>query len=93
MPAQTISFRKDGSLLLWSQITARNAVIAVKLDIIEGCGDAMPAGHSSGLRTTDMRHGSNDYVSEAQGFAYQDDLKFDRGACHQLPGAKKIDAG
>jgi hypothetical protein len=40
-----------------------------------------------------MRHGSNDYVSEAQGFAYQDDLKFDRGANRQSPGAKKIDAG
>jgi len=73
--------------------TGRNVIVAVKLDIIEGCGDAMPAGHSSGLRTTDMRHGSNDYVSEAQGFAYQDDLKFDRGANRQSPGAKKIDAG
>jgi hypothetical protein len=53
----------------------------------------MPAGHSSGLCTAHMRHGSNDYVAQAQGLAYQHDLKLDRGANRQLPGAEKKDAG
>jgi len=47
--------------------TGRNAIVAVKLDVIEGCGDAMPARHSSGLCAAHMRHRSNDNVSEAQG--------------------------
>src|SRR6266436_4407186 len=55
--------------------TGRNVIVAVKLDIIEGCGDAMPAGHSSGLRTADMRQGSNDYVSEAQLFIDDQPMK------------------
>jgi len=92
MPAQTISFRKDGSLLLWSQITARNAVIAVKLDIIEGCGDAMPARHSGGFRSANARHCGSDNVAEAQGLADQNDFKLDGGANCQLPGTKKIDS-
>src|SRR5258708_3706872 len=73
--------------------TRRNAVVAVKLDIIEYRGDAIPAGHRSGLCTAHMRHGSNHHVPEAQGLAYQYDLKLDRSANRQLPGAEKIDAG
>src|SRR5437016_7758576 len=51
----------------------------------------MPAWHSRRLCAAHMRHGSNDDVSEAQGPAYQHDLKLDRRANRQLPGAEKID--
>jgi len=73
------------------EITRRNAVVAAKLDIIEGCGDAIPIWHSGGLCPAHMRHGGNHDVSEAQGLAYQHDVQLDRGANRQLPGAEKID--
>jgi hypothetical protein len=68
-------------------------VVAVKLDVIEGCGDAVPTGHGSGLRAAHVGHGHHDDVAEAQRFADQDDFKFDRSANGELPGAEKIDAG
>src|SRR6267378_3430652 len=82
-----------GARNLRFQKTGRNAIVAVKLDIIEGCGDAIPARHISGLCAAHLRHRSNHHVSEAQGLAYQHDLKLDRGANRQMDGAEKIDAG
>jgi hypothetical protein len=83
MDARDLRFEKTG----------RYVIVAVELDIIEGCGDAIPAGHGSGFCAAHMCHRSSDHVSEAQGLAYKDNLKFDRGANRQPPGAKKIDAG
>ncbi len=71
---------RTGARILWFQKTRRNVVVAVKLHIIEGCGDAIPAGHGGGLRPAHMRHGRHDDVAETQGFADQHDFKFDRGA-------------
>ena len=85
--------KRTGARDLRFQKAGRDVIVAVKLDIIEGCGDAMPARHSSGLCAAHMRHGSNDNVSEAQGLAYQHDLKLDRGANRQAHGAEEIDAG
>ncbi len=68
-------------------------VVAVKLNIIEGCGDAIPAGHGCGFCPADMRPRYNDDVSESQGFAYEHDLKLDRYANCQVLGAQKIDPG
>ena len=56
MDARDLRFEKTG----------RYAIVAVKLDIIEGRGDAKPAGHGSGLCTAHMRHRSNDHVALAQ---------------------------
>ena len=69
-----------GERILWFQKTRRNAVVAIKLYIIEGCGDAIPAGHGGGLCAAYMRHCRHDDIAEAQGFADQHDFKFDRGA-------------
>src|SRR5260370_14937572 len=77
---------------LWFQITGRDAVVAVKLDFIEGRGDAIPAGHGSGFCSAHARHRCHDDVAEAQGFADQHDFQLDRDADCQLPGAQKIDA-
>jgi hypothetical protein len=68
-------------------------VVAIKLDIIEGCRDSIPAGHGGGLCAADVSHGGHDDVAEAQRFADQHDFKFDGGANWQLPGAEKINAG
>ena len=68
-------------------------VVAVKLDIIKGSGDAMPAGHGCGFRAADMGHGGHDDIAETQRFADQDNFEFDRSADWQLSGAEKINAG
>ncbi len=73
--------------------TGRHAVVAVKLDVIEGCGDAVPAGHGGRLRSANMGPRSHDDVAEAQRLADQHDFQFDRSASRQQPGAKKIDSG
>jgi len=91
MPAQTFRFERWKLVIMVSD-NARNAVIAVKLDIIEGCGDAMPARHSGGFRSANARHCGSDNVAEAQGLADQNDFKLDGGANCQLPGTKKIDS-
>jgi hypothetical protein len=67
-------------------------VVPVKLDIIEGCRDAMPAGHGGGFCAAHMRSGRHDDVAEAQRFADQDNFKLNGSANGQLPGAEKIDA-
>src|SRR5437763_1136946 len=74
------------------QITGRDAVVAVKLDIIEDCSDAMPARHGGRFCSAHTCHGCSDNVAEAQGFAYQHNFQFDRSANRQLPGTQKIDA-
>ena len=67
-------------------------VVAVKLNIIEGCGDAIPAGHGCGFCPADIRHRYNDDVSESQGFADQHNLKLNRHANSEVLGAQKIDS-
>jgi hypothetical protein len=82
-----------GACGLRFQITGRHSVVAIELDIIEGCGDAMPARHSGGFGSANTRHRDSDNVAEAQGFADQNDFELDGGANRQLPGAKKMDSG
>src|SRR5260370_10106848 len=65
--------------------TRRNAVVAVKLDIIECRGDAIPARHRTGLDAAHMRDGSNNHLPEAPGLAYHHNLKLVRSANCQLP--------
>jgi len=67
-------------------------VIAVKLDVIKGGRDAMPAGHSRGFGAAYMSHGSHDYVAEPERFADQNNFKLDGSSDRQLPGAEKIDS-
>jgi hypothetical protein len=78
---------------LWFQIAGGNTVVAIKLDIIEDCGDAMPARHSSGFGSAYTRHRDSNDIAKSQGFADQNDFKLDGGANGKLPGAKKMDSG
>src|SRR6266481_1879138 len=82
-----------GARSLRLEITRRNAVIPVKLDVIEGGGDSKPAGRPSGFCPAHMSHRCNDDVAESQRPADQYDFKLDRGANRQLPGGSEIDAG
>ena len=84
---------KEKAQVLGFQKTGGNVVVAVKLDIIKGGGDAKPAGHGGGLRSAHMRHGGDDDVAESQRPADQDDFQFDRGADREWAGTKKIDPG
>jgi hypothetical protein len=86
-------WKKERRCDLWSQITGRNAVVAVKLNIVEGCGDAMPARHSGGFCSADARQCDSDNVAEAQRLADQNDFKLDGLAKRKLLGTKKIDSG
>jgi hypothetical protein len=86
------SERKAGRDLRFKK-TGRDTVVAVKLDIVEGCSDAIPAGHNGGLCSAYMSHRCNDDVAEAQGPAYKHNFKLDRGSYRQLPGAEKKDSG
>jgi hypothetical protein len=65
-------------------------IVAVKLDVIEGCGDAVPAGHGGGFDAADMRPGEHHHVAEAERFADQHNFEFDRGTDCQLPGAEEV---
>ena len=68
-------------------------VVAVKLDVIKGGGDAMPARHGRGFGAAYMRHGGHDHIAESKRFADQNNFKLDGSTDRQLPGAKKINAG
>jgi hypothetical protein len=68
-------------------------VVAVKLNVVKGGGDAMPAGHSRRLGAAYMRHGGHDNIAESERFADQNNFEFNGGADRQLPGAEKINAG
>src|SRR6266581_3442361 len=91
--AWRVAGKKSGARKLWFQKTGRDAIVAIELDIIEGCGDAKPAGHGRGLYSTYARHRFHDDVAETQGFADQHDFQFDRSSNCKLPGAQKINAG
>src|SRR5580704_15132045 len=75
------------------QVAQRNAVVAVELNVIEGCGNAVPAGHGRRFRPAYVRHGGCNHISKAHGLADQNDLQLDRSADGELLGAEKIDAG
>ena len=84
--------KSAGAPGLGFQITRRNAIVTVKLDIIERSGDAVPAGHSYGLCSAYVRHSCHHDIAEPQRPAHQNDFKLNRGADRELPGAEKIHA-
>lgn len=65
-------------------------VVAVKLDVIKGGGDAIPTGHGGRFCAAHMRHGGHNDVAEAEWLADQDNFEFNGCADRQLPGAEKI---
>lgn len=68
-------------------------IVAVKLDVVKGCRDAVPAWHGGGLDTANVGHGDHHNVAQAQRLADENDFELDGGADGQLPRAEKIDAG
>jgi hypothetical protein len=65
-------------------------VVAVKLDVIKGGGNAIPTGHGSRFGAAHMRHSGHDHIAESERFADQNNFEFDRSADRQLPRAEKI---
>src|SRR5882762_8817604 len=74
------------------QKTRRHAVIAIKFYVVEGSSDAVPTGHGSGLDAAHARHREHDYVSQAHGFADQDDFELNRSTGGQFLRRKEINA-
>ena len=82
---------RDGGLRF--QKTGGKAIIAIKLNVIESGGDAVPAGHSGSFGAADMSARHHDDVAETQWLVNQHDFEFERSASRQMPGAKKINSG
>lgn len=70
-----------------------DVVVAIEFQIVEGGGDAEPAGHGGGFKAGDARFADDHYVAAAHGTADQDDFQFDWRAESQLARAKEKDAG
>ena len=75
------------------QKAGRKVIVAVKLNIVEGGCDAVPAGSGGGFRAANVRHCGHDHISASHGLPDKNNLKLDGSAGGQLPGAKKINAG
>ena len=75
------------------QKTGRKTVVAIKLNVIEGGSNAVPAGHSGGFGAADVGARDHDDVAESQRLVDQYNFEFERSAGCQMPGAEKINAG
>lgn len=75
------------------QKTGRQAVVAIKLNVVEGRSDAEPAWHGGGLCTANTRHRDQDDISQAQGFTDEDHFKFNRSSGGQGLRRKEVNAG
>src|SRR5260370_41223501 len=60
----------ENQLALRLQEAGGDAIVAVKSNIVERCGHAMPARHGCGLGPAYVRQGDHDYISEAHGLAH-----------------------
>jgi hypothetical protein len=70
-----------------------DVVVAIEFQIVEGGGDAEPAGHGGGFKAGDAGFADDHNVAAAHGTADQDDFQFDWRAESQLARAKEKDAG
>jgi len=75
------------------QEAVRNAVVAVKLHVVEGGGDPIPARHAGRLEALDVRACGENNVAAAHGTADQNDLEFHGCAGGELLGAEKVNSG
>jgi hypothetical protein len=73
--------------------TGRQAVIAIKLNVVEGRSDAEPAWHGCRLCAANARHRDQDDISQAQGFTDEDHFKFNRSSGGQGLRRKEVNAG
>src|SRR5690349_2361953 len=78
-----------GGGALGFEITIRNAVVAVELDIVERSGNSVPARHSRGFDALDVRSCGDYDISATQRAADQNDLQFDRCAGGEGLGERK----
>jgi hypothetical protein len=69
-----------------------HVVIAVKLDVIEGGGDAKPAGHRRGFVTQDVRARGQYHVAVTHWTADENNFQFNESSGIKLPGAQKINS-
>jgi len=73
--------------------TGRQAVVAIKLNVVEGRGDAEPAWHGGRLCAANARPRDQDDISQAQGFTDEDHFKFNRSSDDQGLRSKEVNAG
>jgi hypothetical protein len=84
--------KKRGVWFLRLQKACGEAIVAIKLNVVKGGGDTVPAGHGGGFHAAHMGHSNHDDVAQAQGFADQDDFELDGSISRKRFGAEKEDA-
>jgi hypothetical protein len=78
--------------ILDAELVARNIVVAIEFQFVEGCCDAKPAGHGGRFNTRDASFTDDDDVSPAHGAADENDFEFNLSFECELAGTKKKDA-
>src|SRR6266436_5081508 len=73
--------------------TGRQAVVAIKFDVVEGRSDAEPTRHGGRLCAANARHRDQDDISQAQRFTDEDHFKFNRSSDDQGFRRKEVNAG
>ena len=68
-------------------------VVAVEFEVVEGCGDSEPAGHSSRFDAGNPGVGDYDHVTAAHGPAHKNDFEFDGSLRSKLAWAEEKDTG
>jgi hypothetical protein len=81
-----------GERSLAIQETGGEAVVAIKLDVVKGGSDTVPAGNGCRFDAAHMGIGDHDDVAQAKGLADENDLDLNGSASGELLGAKEIDA-
>ncbi|MGB2898680.1 MAG: hypothetical protein WBB89_05400 [Candidatus Acidiferrum sp.] len=75
------------------QKAGRKAVVAIKLNVVEGRSDAEPAWHGGRLCAANTRYRDQDDISQAQGFTDEDNLKLNGSTSGELLWRKEENAG
>src|SRR5882724_4316017 len=73
--------------------TGRQAVVAIKFNVIEGRSDAEPTRHGGRLDTANARPGDHDHVPQAHGFTDEDDFELNGSTSGELLWRKEENAG
>ena len=72
---------------------SRDAIVAIELEVVKGCGDAVPTRHVGGLDAAHFCDSDGDDVAATERTADKDDFQFDSGIEFDAFWTKEKDAG
>jgi hypothetical protein len=85
--------QKKVAYQLGAGVVSGDVVVAIEFQLVEGGGNAEPAGHGGGLEAGDAGFADDHYISTAHGAADQDYFQFDDGIERQFARAEEEDSG